>query len=42
MTAKVMEEEIQRCKELGAVDIIVKPFDPMTLSEQVQNAWNKV
>lgn len=41
MTAKVMEAEVQRYKDLGAVDVIAKPFDPMTLSEQVRDAWSK-
>ncbi|MCW8931382.1 MAG: response regulator [Gammaproteobacteria bacterium] len=39
MTAKVQASEIENFKSLGAVDIIPKPFDPMTLSEQVKALW---
>lgn len=39
MTAKVQLKEILVYKELGALDVIAKPFDPMTLAEQVRNIW---
>jgi len=39
MTAKVQPGEIAGYKEIGAVDVIPKPFDPMTLSSQVQAIW---
>ena len=39
MTAKVQPKEIQGYKELGALDVIAKPFDPMTLAEQVRTIW---
>ncbi|NOQ36331.1 MAG: response regulator [Methylococcaceae bacterium] len=40
LTAKIMDQEIQGFKELGAIDIISKPFDPMTLAEQIQAIWD--
>lgn len=40
MTAKVMAEEIARFKDLGAVDVIEKPFDPMTLADRVREIWS--
>lgn len=40
LTAKIMTEEIQAFKDMGAIDIISKPFDPMTLAEQIQAIWN--
>ncbi len=40
MTAKAMASEIQKYKELGALDVIPKPFDPMTLSDQIKAIWN--
>ena len=40
LTAKVLPTEIQRYKELGALDVIAKPFDPMGLSEQVRAVWD--
>lgn len=39
MTAKVQPSEIVGYKNLGAVDVIPKPFDPMTLASQVQAIW---
>lgn len=40
MTAKVMEAEVQRYHELGAIGVIPKPFDPMSLADQVKALWN--
>jgi len=40
MTAKVQPVEIAEYKALGAVDVIPKPFDPMTLAEQVKQVWS--
>lgn len=40
LTAKIMDKEIQSFKDMGAIDIISKPFDPMTLAEQIQVIWN--
>lgn len=39
MTAKVQPSEIEYFKSLGAVDVIPKPFDPMTLSDKVKDIW---
>lgn len=39
MTAKVQPNEVAEYKALGALDVIPKPFDPMTLSGQVQAIW---
>lgn len=41
MTAKVQANEIARYKELGALDVITKPFDPMTLASQVKDIWER-
>ena len=41
MTAKIQVNEIEEYKALGAIDVIAKPFDPMTLAETIQNAWLK-
>lgn len=40
MTAKAQPHELAELKALGAVSILTKPFDPMTLAEQVQNVWD--
>jgi two-component system, OmpR family, response regulator len=36
MTAKVQPQEVSHLKMLGAVTVIAKPFDPMTLAEKVR------
>jgi len=41
MTAKVQSHEIEHYKSLGAVDVIPKPFDPMTLADRVREIWRK-
>ncbi|NRQ43531.1 response regulator [Rheinheimera sp. YQF-2] len=40
MTAKVQSNEVASYKALGAVDVVVKPFDPMTLSDQIRRIWS--
>ena len=39
MTAKVQREEIDRFLALGAVAVIPKPFDPLTLADEIQAIW---
>jgi two-component system, OmpR family, response regulator len=41
MTAKVQPQEVALYKSLGARDVIAKPFDPMTLADQVRAIWEK-
>ena len=41
MTAKVHPEEIARYRAMGIDDVISKPFDPMTLADQVKAIWIK-
>lgn len=41
LTAKAMPAEVERYKKLGAIDVIPKPFDPMTLADQVKAIWNR-
>ena len=41
MTAKVQPSEIQQYRDLGALDVIAKPFDPMTLADQVRSIWER-
>ncbi|MFL5355094.1 response regulator [Archangium sp.] len=36
MTAKVQKQEVARYLELGAVGVIGKPFDPMTLPADIK------
>ena len=37
MTARAQSGEIDRFKTLGAIGVITKPFDPMTLAGQVRD-----
>lgn len=41
MTAKVQPQEIAHFKSLGALDVVAKPFDPMTLSTHIKEVWEK-
>ena len=40
MTAKVHPEEVERYKTLGVDQVISKPFDPMTLADEVRALWD--
>ena len=42
MTAKVQSSEQDYYFTLGAIGVIAKPFDPMSLSVQVRTLWEKV
>ncbi|HVK56005.1 MAG TPA: response regulator [Burkholderiales bacterium] len=39
MTAKVQAHETAHYRELGAVGVISKPFDPMMLAENIRSIW---
>lgn len=39
ITAKVQSQEIKEYKAMGAMDVIAKPFDPMTLPQTVNEIW---
>jgi len=41
MTAKVQPQEVSRYRELGSLDVISKPFDPMTLAASVRGIWER-
>jgi CheY-like chemotaxis protein len=40
MTAKVQTHEVEQYKQLGALGVIAKPFDPMTLAQQIRELWD--
>jgi two-component system OmpR family response regulator len=42
MTAKVQPQETQRYLRLGAIEVIAKPFDPITLADQLRAAWARL
>lgn len=39
MTGKLQPEEIQSYRDLGALDVIAKPFDSMKLADLVRSIW---
>lgn len=39
MTARAQPNEVEEYRQSGAVDVIVKPFDPMRLPETVLEIW---
>ncbi|WP_374516022.1 response regulator, partial [Niveibacterium sp.] len=39
MTAKVQPEEIAQLRAAGAIEVIPKPFEPMTLAAQLRAIW---
>ena len=41
MTAKVQPDEVAQFIAIGAVGVIAKPFDPMTLADQVRALWER-
>jgi two-component system OmpR family response regulator len=38
LTAKAMPSELERLLQLGALGVLTKPFDPLTLAAQVRQA----
>lgn len=41
MTAKVQPSEVASLREAGALDVIAKPFDPMTLADTLRTIWGR-
>jgi CheY-like chemotaxis protein len=41
MTAKVQPQEIANLRSLGALGVIAKPFDPITLSATIRGIWTE-
>jgi CheY-like chemotaxis protein len=41
MTAKVQSHEVERYRAMGAVDVVAKPFDPISLADQVRAIWEQ-
>lgn len=40
MTAKAQQSDLRKFCDAGALDVIVKPFDPMELAAHVIAVWN--
>ncbi|MCK5353964.1 MAG: response regulator [Methyloprofundus sp.] len=42
MTAKVQKNDVEDYHRCGALGVIAKPFNPITLAGQLRELWNKV
>jgi two-component system OmpR family response regulator len=42
LTGKDLPEELLELKNLGAMAVIKKPFNPMKLAEEVKSLWNSI
>lgn len=42
LTAKSQPYEVEEYLEAGAVAVINKPFDPMSLSEEIRSVWERL
>ena len=40
-TAKVQKEELAQYQQLGAIETIIKPFDPLTLADNILKIWDR-
>ncbi|MFT4704718.1 MAG: two-component system OmpR family response regulator [Bradymonadia bacterium] len=40
MTAKVQPDEVSHLKALGAFDVLPKPFDPMTIADELRKIFD--
>lgn len=41
MTAKAQPSELQEFMNAGAIATIIKPFDPVTMPNQIRDIWKK-
>jgi two-component system, OmpR family, response regulator len=41
MTAKAQPHEIDKLKASGAIDVVIKPFDPEALCSQIADIWRR-
>jgi CheY-like chemotaxis protein len=41
LTAKVQPEDVEELMETGAAAVIKKPFDPMTVSDEIVRIWRR-
>lgn len=41
MTAKAQQDEVQNFMNHGAIGVITKPFDPVTLSDEIRTIWQQ-
>ncbi len=42
LTAKVQGPDVEKFKSYGALDVLSKPFDPLSLGKSILALWNKI
>ncbi len=42
LTAKVQPDEVKQYYAMGALEVIYKPFDPLTLADSIKQIWNRL
>jgi len=42
MSAKVQKHEVEFYRSIGAIDVISKPFDPLTLPNSIREIWGRI
>jgi two-component system, OmpR family, response regulator len=42
VTAKIQPAEVAAYRDMGAVDVIAKPYDPMTISQVIREIWSRL
>jgi len=41
LTARARSQDIREYLRVGAIDVILKPFDPLTLGDQIREVWTR-
>jgi len=41
MTARAQPKEVTKLLDMGALDVVTKPFDPMTLGQHIIDVWTR-
>jgi len=41
MTAKAQRDEVAEFMNLGAIEVVIKPFEPMELAGEIRAAWER-
>jgi two-component system OmpR family response regulator len=42
LTARIQSPDMERYRLLGAIGVIAKPFDPITLGDQIRALWQAI
>lgn len=42
MTSRVLHQDVEKYKKIGAAGVIKKPFHPLKLADEVKELWRKI